>query len=77
MVQSEENRAMLGEMTNQLYNEQRDARTKRVNILREKRKFHETTTSLTKANQTNKHPSIILPSLSHSLVCNSTSESQS
>ncbi|KAL0673616.1 hypothetical protein Bca4012_001597 [Brassica carinata] len=66
MVQPEENRAMLGEITNQAYNEQRDARTKRFNILRQKRKFSETNPTPTKPKQLNIQPSILLSAASES-----------
>lgn len=68
---------MLGELTNQAYNDQRDARTKRVNILRQKRKLCETNPTPTKPSQTNTQPSIILSAVSQSPVYISTVESQS
>lgn len=57
---------MLGEITNQAYNEQRDARTKRFNILRQKRKFSETNPTPTKPKQLNIQPSILLSAASES-----------
>lgn len=66
MVQPEEKRAMLGEITNQASNEQRDARTKRFNILRQKRKFSETNPTPTKPKQLNIEPSFQLSAASES-----------
>ncbi|CAF2142920.1 unnamed protein product [Brassica napus] len=66
MVQPEEKRAMLGEITNQASNELRDARTKRFNILRQKRKFSETNPTPTKPKQLNIEPSFQLSAASES-----------
>ncbi|KAG5414520.1 hypothetical protein IGI04_002087 [Brassica rapa subsp. trilocularis] len=66
MVQPEDKRAMLGEITNQASNEQRDARTKRFNILQQKRKFSETNPTPTKPKQLNIEPSFQLSAASES-----------